>query len=204
MISAGVSDSKSNSGLGFLTVIEDPRHGLFGGFLVLDVAGRPLEFHCTAPVKPNRAQQILYGPTLEPYLFGEQIGRTLLGKAATEPLLVCTDCQAAMAVRDHVRVPVALVLTPPETGAAESGPIFGDSLAEESGTIARRVDGPHARDPSLAGFRLGRNRLAISVDSPDDRQLIERRLGKLADSFDLSEPFQRIRRAIEEARRGGQ
>ena len=48
--------------LGFLTVLEHPQHGLFGGYLLLNLAGRPVEFHCTAPVKPNRAQQILYGP----------------------------------------------------------------------------------------------------------------------------------------------
>ena len=56
--------------------------------------GRPLEFHCTAPIKPNRAQEILYGPTLDAFLYGEQIGRTLLAEAKIEPLLVCTDRSA--------------------------------------------------------------------------------------------------------------
>ena len=51
--------------LGFLTVVEHPQHGLFGGYLLLNHGGRPLEFHCTAPIKPNRAQEILYGPTLD-------------------------------------------------------------------------------------------------------------------------------------------
>ena len=78
------------------------------------MAGRPLEFHCTAPIKPNRAQEILYGPTLESFLYGEQIGRTLLEQAKTEPLVVCTDCPPALAVRELVSVPVALVL-PPES-----------------------------------------------------------------------------------------
>ena len=63
--------------LGFLTVVEHPQYGLFGGYLMLNTAGRPLEFHCTAPIKPNRAQEILYGPTLEAFLYGEQIGQTL-------------------------------------------------------------------------------------------------------------------------------
>ena len=97
-----------NAALGFLTVVEDSQHGLFGGYLVLNAAGRPLEFHCTAPVKPNRAQEILYGPTLEPFLYGEQIGQTLLSKAKTPPLFVFTDRPAAMAVRQHVEMPVAL------------------------------------------------------------------------------------------------
>ena len=58
----------------------DVEQGLFGGYLVLNLLGRPLEFHCTAPVRPNRAQEILYGPTLDPYLCGERIGQTLVGE----------------------------------------------------------------------------------------------------------------------------
>ena len=102
----------SKPAIGFLTVIEHPQHGLFGGYLVLNLAGRPLEFHCTAPIKPNRAQQILYGPTLESFLYGEQIGSTLLGHAKTAPLVVCTDCEPVLSLRDLVDVPVALVLPP--------------------------------------------------------------------------------------------
>ena len=92
------SDPKSLSAIGFLTVLEHAEQGLFGGYLVLNATGRPLEFHCTAPVRPNRAQEILYGPTLAPFLYGEQIGQTLLAKAKTEPLLVCTDVEPALAV----------------------------------------------------------------------------------------------------------
>ena len=105
-------NAKSNPTLGFLTVIEDRQHGLFGGYLVLTTAGRPLEFHCTAPIKPNRAQRILFGPTLEPYLFGEQIGQTLLTKGKIAPVVVCTDREPALAVRQYVSVPVVLVLSP--------------------------------------------------------------------------------------------
>ena len=74
------SDAKSLPSIGFLTIREYEELGLIGGYLVLNVNGRPLEFHCTAPVRPNRAQQILYGPTLEPFLFGEQIGQALVSK----------------------------------------------------------------------------------------------------------------------------
>ncbi len=59
--------------------------------MLLNAAGRPLEFHCTAPVKPNRTQEILYGPMLKPYLYGEQIGQTLLAKSKLMPVVVCTD-----------------------------------------------------------------------------------------------------------------
>ena len=87
----GCRDAKSMTALGFLTVIEDAPSGLFGGFLVLDLAGRPLEFHCTAPVKANRAQQILYGPTLESFLYGDHIGASLLEKAKAGVEVVVTN-----------------------------------------------------------------------------------------------------------------
>ena len=94
--------------------------GLLGGYLLLNASGRPLEFHCTAPVKPTRAQEILYGPTLQPFLYGEQIGQTLLMKSTLSPVLVCTDSEPVLAVRDHTHIPVALVLNPARCASPES------------------------------------------------------------------------------------
>src|SRR5436190_16532179 len=100
---------KSAPCLGFLTVVENAELGLLGGYLLLNAAGRPLEFHCTAPVKPNRAQEILYGPTLRPFLYGEQIGQTLLTKSKLMPLVVCTDSENVLAARDFTHVPLVVV-----------------------------------------------------------------------------------------------
>jgi len=184
------SDGKSKASLGFLTVIENSEHGLFGGYLILNLAGRPLEFHCTAPVKPNRAQQILYGPTLEPYLYGEQIGQALVSKTRLEPLAICTDREPVLAVREFLKMPVALVLpSEPETA--------------EPSTKVWRLDTPHARGRGLVAFRLGRNRLAVPETATDDPGKLQEQLAAAADALDLAEPFQRIREAIEEARRGG-
>ena len=52
--------------IGFLTTVASASHGVFGGYLLVDEVGRPLEFHCTAPVRVSRAQEILYGPYLNP------------------------------------------------------------------------------------------------------------------------------------------
>ena len=183
-------DSKSQAALGFLTVLEHEQ-GLTGGYLVLNLLGRPLEFHCTAPVKPNRAQQILFGPTLQPYLFGEQIGQTLISKGANEPLLVFTDLVAALSVRDFVSSPVALVVT---TAAPES------SAAEPTQTTWR-VDAAHSLD-KLTQFHVGANRLAVPAGRDGDRSEILARLESFP-PFDFVEPFGRIREAVEEAHRSG-
>ncbi|MDR0335656.1 MAG: hypothetical protein LBI18_01050 [Planctomycetaceae bacterium] len=99
--------------LGFLTVIDQPRLGLIGGYLILNLAGRPLEFHCTAPLKPNRTQEILYGNTLQPFFYGEQIARTLLVRAKTQVDYIVTNLAAVLAVQEHVETPVFYVF---ETG----------------------------------------------------------------------------------------
>ncbi len=188
-------DSKSHDALGFLTVLEHEQQGLVGGYLILNLAGRPLEFHCTSPVKPNRAQQILFGPTLDAYLYGEQIGQTLLTKSSIEPLAVCTDVELALSVRDYVALPVALVLR----GEASPDTAPGPAPPEQT---TWRVDPPHGPAAHLVPFWLGRNRLAVAAHRDGDRQQIAARLESLG-SFDLGEPFQRIREAVEEAHKGG-
>ena len=208
----GSCKSDLKTALGFLTVVDHAQHGLFGGYLLLNKAGRPLEFHCTAPVKPNRAQQILYGPTLEAFLYGEQIAKTLLEHAKTEPLVVCTDREPVLAVREMISLPVVLVLPSDDTAAgSEAGSSesaghahnMGDSLSPKgvlpSGQRLLRLDAAHKNGPRLLTFQLGRNRLAVAERSAEDRPAVTQRLADLLPSFDLSEPFGRIREAIEEA-----
>ena len=182
-----VGEDKSAGALGFLTVVESAPLGLIGGYLLVNLGGRPLEFHCTAPVRANRAQRILYGPTLEPYLHGELIGQTLVNKASTRPLAICVDLPSALAVREHVALPVLLIT----------------SNLEQPGATALRIDaGGIAPLPALARFRLGQREVAIAAIHGNDREQIVARLSGWEEGFDLAEPFDRIREAIEEAQRG--
>lgn len=82
--------------LGFLSVRHHVDHGYFGGYLLVNHLGRPLEFHCTLPVKPTRAQTLLYGPTMDDFICGEQIAKALITKAKLSPSLVVTDTEAAL------------------------------------------------------------------------------------------------------------
>lgn len=95
--------------LGFLTAIDVPDKGYVGGLLVTNHFGRPLEFQCTLPVKPNATQETLYGPTLAPFLLGELIGGTLVEKAGVKPHLILTDREQILELRNHLNAPVALV-----------------------------------------------------------------------------------------------
>ena len=160
--------------IGFLTVTEHAEHGLFGGYLILNVSGRPLEFHCTAPLKPSRAQEILYGPTLRPFLYGEQIGQTLLAKSKVKPFLVCTDVEAMLAAREFSEVPLLLVQSTGNESAADVG----------------------------KSFALGRRRVVAAPTHPNDQTVaLEKWSTSHTDALDLLEPFTRIREALEEAQK---
>jgi hypothetical protein len=178
------SGSKSLPTLGFLTVVEHAELGWTGGYLVLNLLGRPLEFHCTAPVRPNRAQEILYGPTLKAFLFGEQIGQTLLEKSHFQPLFVCTDLAPVLAVRDTVSLPVALLTTL-------------DGETEQGGGIDRVARSSSSNPLTCHGQR----QLAVSPRHPEDEQQIRDLWQADWSEFDLSEPFERIRDAIGEAQK---
>ncbi len=167
---------KSVPAIGFLTVTEHAEHGLFGGYLILNVSGRPLEFHCTAPLKPSRAQEILYGPTLRPFLLGEQIGQTLLAKAKVKPFLVCTDTEAMLAAREFSEVPLFMIQ------AAEGSPTKSSNLT--------------------APFSLGCRKVFAEVAHAEDQAVVlEKWSTAHADTLDLLEPFTRIREALEEAQK---
>ena len=176
------TSAKSLPSLGFLTVVEHAELGLLGGYLLLNAAGRPLEFHCTAPVKPTRAQEILFGPTLRPYLYGEQIGQTLLTRSKLTPILVCTDSEPMLAVRDHTHVPVALV-------GATAG------LAATSGATAGLPSS------GFVAIRLGHSELLLPAAFAADEQTLRDRWPAQADDLDLTEPFTRIREALDEAQK---
>ena len=141
---------------------------------------RPRRRHCPlGPLKPSRPQQILYGPTLEPYLYGEVIGQALLEKAAAKADVICTNHPAVLAVRPLIETPVILV--------------------REAGDSTRRVDGPHTLAGPNSEFTLGRNKLSVAAAFTGDKSAATKALGELAEQFDLAEPFGRIREALKEA-----
>jgi hypothetical protein len=165
-------DGASAPTFGFLTTVESPAHGLFGGYLLVDSIGRPLEFHCTTPVKVSRAQQILYGATLSGHLHGRQIGASLLAESTTTPLAILTDSEALLHVRAHTSLTVVYV-----------GP---------AGAQAGQSD-RHDATVTVGG---------ITVCLPGGvSTAVVAGLEGLSGAVDLREPFERIRAAIEEAQR---
>lgn len=173
---AGVAEN--SLALGFYAAFRHPERGWYGGYLALNLLGRPLEFHCTAPLKASRTQEILYGPTLESYLVAEQIGKRLVEnvKGALRPALILANRPAALTLSALIDPPVVYV---PEESEEE--------LARSDDLIEVAFRGQPAFLDATAAHRQA------------EVQTIWERLGS---SWELAEPFQRIREALDEAHKG--
>jgi hypothetical protein len=164
--------------LGFLTAIEVPDKGFVGGLLVTNHNGRPLEFQCTVPIKANPTQEILYGPTLAPFILGELIGATLVERAGVKPQLILTDHEQILELRNHIDKPVAFV----EKGEKEST----------------------AGEPDAhASIRLGRQIIHFHPAHGGDQSTVTRDTRRVPADADLQEPFERVREALQETLKSG-
>ncbi len=162
--------------LGFLTTLEVEPKGLIGGLLVTNRFGRPLEFHCTAPIRASKTQEILYGRTLRPYLKCDLIGQTLLQRTAVKPDVVLTCDAELLPLRELQEIPVACC---------------GDS--QES------TDDPPPATLQIAGQTLRFH----SAHQQDDADRLKRHSSRLPQDADLSEPLDRVREALAETARSG-
>ncbi len=161
--------------LAYLTVVEDERTGWTGGLLLLNRGGRPLEFQCTLPVRPSRAHEILFGPTLRDHIIGEVIGPLLVKKCRLPISMLCCDQPESLALSHLVDFPLALVV---EAAEPSEGPITDDMLG---GSIA---------------ITLARSTVRVAIEQADAVRAMTQQLADLPDAV---EPFDRIREAIKEA-----
>jgi hypothetical protein len=178
----------SEKAFGYLTAIESSEHGYFGGYLVVSQLGRPLEFHCSAPIRASRAQRILYGPTLEPYLLGEQIAGALLGVAKLTPSVILTDCESMLHARQRFDRPVAWLKTANQSCEASASTGVTDG-SRHSFSIGELAFGTHVLQ------------LPLGYEN-DEREVVDA-LTLLSQQVELAEPFARICDAVAEAQRIG-
>ncbi len=161
--------------LGFLRIVVTDA-GYVGGMLVTNRLGRPLEFQCTTPVKANRTQEILYGPTLRPFLFSELIGVTLIERLQVTPDVVLIDQEALLDLREHVSLPVACLLK----------------------------DDSDTRDlPDESRLSLGAQTVRVHSDYAADVSTIQQWTNTIPGDADLCEPLDRVREALDETLRPG-
>lgn len=173
------SARKVTKNIGFLTVRHHEMHGFFGGYLIVNELARPLEFHCTLPILPTRAQQILYGNTLNEFVCGEQIARALVTKAKTIPDALLADSLAVLTLRHMHSVPIGFI----------------DALqAGDSG-----LNRPASGRTEYRRFKALGHPMAVLPEYESDCGFFSNLFAQGKPPLDLLEPFGRIEEALQEA-----
>ncbi len=170
-----------------METIEIDGRGHIGGLLITNQNGRPLEFQCTTPVRPNRTQEILFGDTLRPWLLGELIGSTLLDRVAIKPSVIITSDPCLLELRNHTTVPVAL--------AEEAVPERGRSQSPEQ---TDRRSGTDVSLNSEGRLKLGGSILRFHDAHGVDAETLGRQKHLIPNSANLQEPLERVREALAE------
>ena len=111
---------------GFITVVDVPELGYSGGLLVLSDRGKPIEFHCTAPVRENRAQKILYGSTYRRFIYLDQIASSLIAKLNRSPDIFITDASELNGISEQVAAPVVYLVNTSDEASDQLGQTIGD------------------------------------------------------------------------------
>lgn len=173
--------SKAEASFGFLSSLKSAEYGYFGGYLIVSPLGRPLEFHCTSPVNPSRAQEILYGPTLYTYLLGDQIAAALVQAAKLSPRLIVTDEPAMLSARMKAKAPMTLLVSDCGADTSSMSP-----LAQNEGS-----------------FRVGDYEMQMPAGFESEAGTVVELAAVLSQQVELREPFGRIHEAIREAQRIG-
>ena len=125
---------------------------------------------------------------------GSKSGKPLYKKCNATVEIMFTDSTPVLALRDYTNLPVAVVLSDHAT-------------SDGTGAKSLRVDAAHdapSKAPhmaKLALFELAGHRLATHSAYEADQAKLRGIWSPHAEDFDLFEPFERIRDAIEEAAR---
>lgn len=169
---------------GFISVQEIEGLGHCGGLLIVSQIGRPLEFHCSAPVARNRAQEILYGETYDSFLFCEQIGLSLVDKAKTQPQIYIANCGELLELQQLLQTPV-VVLSNDKNRDYFRSTYFNSS---EAGSAKR-----------TGSIELEGQTIWHCRNNPADVESVREIVGSFTQTLALDEPFERIQKAIDEA-----
>lgn len=170
--------SFSGGSIGFYRGVETPDSSFHGGLLVLNENARPLEFHCSAPIRPARAQRVLYGTTLKDHLLGDQIPSALVQKSKEKPGILIVNDLGLIKIRSQISIPLVCIQPRPE-----------NSLSIESDSV------------TIAGTQFvsaGEHHFAIDSNFPDDQIQGMGAIELLSRTVDLDEPFERLELAMNE------
>ena len=172
--------------IAYYSLIEDSSPLFFmGGILCLDAFGKPLEFYCSTPVTPNDVQKILYGKSLRRHVGVELCGKQIAGKLKSKPSALFVDGEHLLDLRKELKYAVAHIRKT-ETASFEA-----------EGEVSKKVIPiSFGADSPTAFIQLQTHELFA-----EDREVTEDIIKMLLENQqDPSEPFERLRRAVDKLR----
>ena len=146
-----------------------------GAILVTDEWSKPLEFRCTAPVRPTQLQRTLYGKSLLPHILTELIGVPLISSVREKPQLILIADDAYFDVRHKASVPVIRI------GRTSDSKAMQENQAKAKALLLQSASGKFAQVEIEAHWKF-----AADLDASGER------LRDLFGRWDLTEPFQRL------------
>ena len=103
-------DSTLQESIAFLDVMTFEEGKAFrGGIFVTDINTYPLEFRVTSPIRPTLLQKMLYGSTLESYIYTELVAVPLLRSIKSDPLFVLVVSELFLEARAKVHMPIIYI-----------------------------------------------------------------------------------------------
>lgn len=184
-----MNSDKDQDKFAFLTVRHSDSIGYFGGLLTINTLGRPAEFHCSLPLKPSRAQIILYGDTLNDFFVGELIAHAIVSKIRQPVRAIFTDLPAVLGLRRINSTPIACI--------CEESKEKRSSSENSSNELTQKPQSSSVL--SLSDFWLDETRLSVLSEFQNDVKTIEALWDQTKPQFSMQEPFARILEALKEA-----
>jgi hypothetical protein len=166
---------------GYLVVRVGDDGTYVGGLMVTDRHGLPLDFRYTDAIKPTRLQKALYGGVLDRYLRSEVVLRTLLGALSEKPTLLLVEDDRLL----DEEVPGITVLSASPSRADRLG-ARGEIREESPGVFLVQAD--DEQSPL---------RVAVAPEANGAAAAATEALVALAETMDLLEPADRVRRALD-------
>jgi hypothetical protein len=151
-----------------------------GAFLLTDFDTKPLEFHCTNPIRPTSLQTVLYGKMLDSHMMVDLIGLPLVNTLKQPPSLILVQEPNLLRLRQRLNMPVLWI-------ARESAIAVG---ADGDGSDTAMLTSASGKFDPLVLIASKECGMDITVGTP--------LLSKVFNRFDLLEPFQRVLTALEQ------
>jgi len=166
--------------LAFVTLMEVEDGILRGGILVTDDHGKPVEFRCTSPIRPNPVQRTLYGGTLMPHIAVELVGKPLVQAVQAALDVVLVQNEEFLSLRTRCDKPLLL--------ARRQGEDMQLSEDSDKSRPEEVLSSPSGKFAPVV--------VTCHWDYPNDIAQCKEGLGWMFSNCDLVEPFERVKTAL--------